>query len=695
MLRKLDYQDRALSALDDYLAALNAAKANADAVAAFAAANPGVRLDVPDFARDAWKAVADAGKLPASRANIPHDPRKDGIGRPVPNAVLKVPTGGGKTFLAVQSLSRVFGQYLKKNTGFVLWIVPNEAIYAQTLRHLADRQHPYRAVLDRVSAGRVRIFEKTDRLDKRDIDANLCVMLLMLQSANRETNETLRMFRDRGDVHGFVPPEGEQDKHQDLLRLIPNLDAYGGTLIAMVKESLGNALRITRPVVVMDEGHRATSDLAYRTLYGFNPCFVLELTATPKDVQPRGGRNPAPGRYQNVLVEVTGKELDREGMIKMPLNLDPRQGTDWRTTLTAALDKLRELADDAAKLRADTNRYIRPIMLVQVERTGKDQRGAGIIHAKDVREWLKTAGFDDAEIAVKTAETNDLSQPENQDLLSPTNRVRAIITKSALQEGWDCPFAYVLCSLAAQNNLSAMTQLVGRILRQPSAEKTEVAALDECYVITHHAATAEVVDAIKKGLEGDGLGDLVLHVAASDSAPGGRRHAPNQSASGIQRVGHLPAQGALDRRRRGARARLRNRRAVCNRLARMQPDNDCGFHSRKRQRRRSPIATLFPYRRRERADRLRSDGRERGDAPLRSHLRYAHDQRRGAEPVRRARNRRARRRAAGRTRLRCGEARQACWGHPRHTSQGADQEQDLRAEALFRRASGAASSSSV
>jgi type III restriction enzyme len=519
MLRKLDYQDRALSALDDYLAALNAAKANADAVAAFAAANPVVRLDVPDFARDAWKAMADAGKLPAARANIPHDLRKDGIGRPVPNAVLKVPTGGGKTFLAVQSLSRVFGQYLKKNTGFVLWIVPNEAIYAQTLRHLADRQHPYRAVLDRVSAGRVRIFEKTDRLDKRDIDANLCVMLLMLQSANRETNETLRMFRDRGDVHGFVPPEGEQDKHQDLLRLIPNLDAYGGTLMAMVKESLGNALRITRPVVVMDEGHRATSDLAYRTLYGFNPCFVLELTATPKDVQPRGGRNPAPGRYQNVLVEVTGKELDREGMIKMPLNLDPRQGTDWRTTLTAALDKLRELADEAAKLRADTNRYIRPIMLVQVERTGKDQRGAGFIHAEDVREWLKTAGFDDAEIAVKTAETNDLSQPENQDLLSPTNRVRAIITKSALQEGWDCPFAYVLCSLAAQNNLSAMTQLVGRILRQPGAEKTEVPALDECHVITHHAATAEVVDAIKKGLEGDGLGDLVLHVAASDAAP--------------------------------------------------------------------------------------------------------------------------------------------------------------------------------
>ncbi|HTN40764.1 MAG TPA: hypothetical protein VLZ84_06400, partial [Asticcacaulis sp.] len=107
-------------------------------------------------------------------------------------------------------------------------------------------------------------------------------------------------------------------------------------------------------------------------------------------------------------------------------------------------------------------------------------------------------------------------QPENLDLLSPTNRVRVIITKAALQEGWDCPFAYVLCSLSASSNLRAMTQLAGRILRQPHALKTGVAALDECYVITHHAATKDVVEAVKAGLEQDGLGDLVMEVNQSD-----------------------------------------------------------------------------------------------------------------------------------------------------------------------------------
>ena len=98
------------------------------------------------------------------------------------------------------------------------------------------------------------------------------------------------------------------------------------------------------------------------------------------------------------------------------------------------------------------------------------------------------------------------------------NRVRAIITKQALQEGWDCPFAYVLCSLAASANLKAMTQLVGRILRQPGALKTDVEALDECHVITHHADTATVVSAIKEGLEQDGLGDLILRVTQDDKS---------------------------------------------------------------------------------------------------------------------------------------------------------------------------------
>ncbi|MFO1176559.1 MAG: DEAD/DEAH box helicase family protein [Paracoccaceae bacterium] len=515
-MRTLDYQARVLDTLDAYLDALKLHKVKADKVADLAAQNPDLGLVVPDFPKAAWDALQGAGRLPASRAVVPYTSHRDGAGRAVPNATLKVPTGGGKTWLAVNAVSRIMGRYLGKNVGFVLWIVPNEAIYSQTLKRLKDRQHPYRQALDRAAAGRVKIMEKGDGLHAADIETHLCVMILMLQASNRATKEQLRMFRDRGDVHGFFPPEGEQQAHAAHFARTPNLDGYDTDLFPMVKDSLGNALRLIQPVIVVDEGQKATSDLAYETLYGFNPLFVLELTATPKDVQANGTRK---ARYANLLVEVMGRELDAEGMIKMPLNLDPRQGTDWRTTLTTALDKLAELGKAANVLRGNTGRYIRPIMLVQVERTGKETRDGHFVHAEDVKDWLLKAGFDEAVVAIKTAEQNDLSQPENLDLLSPTNRVRVIITKAALQEGWDCPFAYVLCSLAAGTSLAATTQLVGRILRQPGAVKTNVAALDECYVFTHHASTKDVVQAIKRGLEQDGLADLVVHLPGGD---GGR-----------------------------------------------------------------------------------------------------------------------------------------------------------------------------
>jgi type III restriction enzyme len=520
--RTLDYQTRVLETLDLYLERLKVEKDNADKVAALAAANPELDLPLKDFTEAAWSKLKAEGRLPASRANIPFSPRIDAIGRPVPNVTLKVPTGGGKTFLAAHGVSRILGRYLGTLTGFVLWIVPNEAIYTQTKATLSNPRHPYRQALDRAAGYRVKILEKTDRLDRRDTDSHLCIMLLMLQSANRQTKDTLKMFQDRGNVHGFTPPEGDQAAHSDLLQRIPNLSAYdlgdhGSVAWPMVKDSLGNALRIIRPVVVMDEGQKAVSELAFETLYGFNPRFVLELSATPKDVEARGGQNPRDARHANLLVEVMGRELDQEGMIKMPLNVDARPGTDWKGTLNLALERLQGLQTAATTFRGDSGRYIRPIMLIQVERTGKDQRGAGHIHSEDVKEWLMGgAGFDEAEIAIKTAETNDLSQPENLNLLSPTNRVRVIITKSALQEGWDCPFAYVLCSLSASSNEAAMTQLVGRILRQPQALKTGVDALDECYVIAHHAKTGDVVKAIKKGLERDGLGDLVLSATLDD-----------------------------------------------------------------------------------------------------------------------------------------------------------------------------------
>ena len=499
-----DYQQRVLDTLDAYLEELATLRDKADKQAKFAKENPDLGFTVLDFPAKAWERMQEQGKLPLARLAYTYSPRTDGVGRSVPNICFKVPTGGGKTLLATAAVQRIFGRYLSSNTGFVLWIVPNEAIYSQTKKQLTNREHPYRQMLDKAAAGRVKILEKDNRLDRRDLESHLCVMLLMLQAANRETKEALRIFRDRGNVHGFFPVADDYDAHYELLHAIPNLTAYAdqdrNNLGSIVQDSLGNVLRLVRPVVIMDEGHKAFSNLALATLFGFNPCFLLELSATPKD-----RTREHPPRWTNWLVNVQGTELAKEEMVKLPINLKVKGGDDWRDCLRDAFDLLNQLQSTADAFNANTARYIRPVMLVQVERTGKDQRESGHIHAEDAKDFLLYAGMAEREIAIKSAEVNDL---ENIDLLSPTCPVRVIITKQALQEGWDCPFAYVLCSLAANQNMGAMTQLVGRILRQPHALRTQVQALDECYVVCHHAQTQTVVEGIKHGLEEDGMGDL-------------------------------------------------------------------------------------------------------------------------------------------------------------------------------------------
>ena len=527
------FQTEVLGQLAAYLDALAKEQVKANKAAeALRAAELDVGTETQDFPRKAWDSLRAAKRLPPAFAEHEHSSRFDGARHPIPNICFKIPTGGGKTLLASASIARTFSSYYRRHTGLVLWITPNEAIYSQTRKALADRDHPYRQMLNVAGAGRVKLLEKDSPLSRMDVESHLCVMMLMLQSAARQSKETLRFFRDRGSVHGFFPREDDLDRHWAMLGETPNFDVYTPTGLSaresaaikgsVIKDSLGNVMRLARPMVVIDEGHHAYTENALKTIDGFNPSFVLELSATP-----RVGRTGQHGA--NILVDVRGTDLERAEMIKLPINVDVRPWPDWQSCLTASVEKLDALDRSARALDADTSRYIRPILLVQAERTGADQRDSGLIHADDAKAYLLQLGLQERQIAIKTSEKDELKQPENIDLLSPSCEVRVIITKQALQEGWDCPFAYVLCALAAGRNPAALTQLLGRILRQPHVAKTGRADLDECYVYCHDAQTAQVVASIKSSLEAEGMGDLAVSVR-TESANGS-----NASAKPIQR----------------------------------------------------------------------------------------------------------------------------------------------------------------
>ena len=373
--------------------------------------------------------------------------------------------------------------------------MPSDAIYEQTAKNFKDYDHPYRKVLDFAApmSRRAAILERRRRFSRADVMQNFGVLLLMLQASARESKEQLRMFRDSGGFMDFFPSTDASGEHQKLLDQTPNLDTHG-TRLRVVKYSLANVLRILRPILVIDEGHKAYSDNARETLLGFNPRFILELSATPKSER------------SNILVDVRGETLKKEQMIKLPIHLENITRGDWRQTLSRAYERLKELDQKAQKSWQKTNRYIRPILLVRVERTGKDQRKAGIIHAEDAKDYLvKELGMKPEEVRIKGGEKNET---RDDDLLSPFCPVRAIITKYALQEGWDCPFAYVLALLDKGTANTALTQMIGRVLRQPYAEATGETDLDMAHVFCFKKEVNEAVEHIRRGLEREGLSEM-------------------------------------------------------------------------------------------------------------------------------------------------------------------------------------------
>lgn len=489
-----EYQQKTLRQIKDYLAALADWKLKSEAIAKEHGAEA-----TPDWTEKTWEKV---------KGNH-YQSRKNGLSEYLPNFCLKIPTGGGKTLLAVKSIDLINTIFRKKRTGLILWVVPTTQIYRQTIEHLQDREHPYRQHLDIASGGQTLIVEKTDHFTALDVAQNLVVLMLMLPSASRQNKETLKVFRDSGGFQAFFPPEDDTEAHRKLLERYPNLDVFGsdnGFWGKQIKTSLGNTLRTLSPMIILDEGHKAYSETAQKTLRGFNPCLILELSATP----PTGS---------NVLVDIKGVELSREDMIKLDLHIINKASVDWKDTMLSSMEKRNALENKSKEYEANTGEHIRPICLIQVERTGKDQRSGRYIHAEDVKEYLiKTCGISESAIAIKTSEKDDI---EGIDLFSRNCRIRYIITKQALQEGWDCSFAYVLTILTNPTSQNNLTQLVGRILRQPFARKTKIKDLDESYVFCFQQRGKQLLESIKDGFEQEGLGDLAGHVITDESSEGG------------------------------------------------------------------------------------------------------------------------------------------------------------------------------
>ena len=218
-------------------------------------------------------------------------------------------------------------------------------------------------------------------------------------------------------------------------------------------------------------------------LQNFNPSFVLDLTATPK-------------RGSNIISFVDARQLKAENMVKLPVIVYNRKSQE--DVFISAVSLRRKLELEAVKGQKNGGKYIRPIVLFQAQ----PNNNADSTTYEKIKHTLMEMGIPESEIAIKTADRDEL---KNIDLSSPDCGIRYIITVNALKEGWDCPFAYILATVANRTSSIDVEQILGRILRLPNTRKNEREVLNLSYVITSSNAFYATLDKVVVGLNAAGF----------------------------------------------------------------------------------------------------------------------------------------------------------------------------------------------
>ena len=410
----------------------------------------------------------------------------------VPTVCIKVPTGGGKTILAAHSL-KIIAEAQSREHPFVLWFAPSDTIRRQTAEALKRPSHPYRKELDGQFGGRVRVFDLDEKFQilPDDIAGNLCIVVSTTQAFVHEETGKYNVYRHNE----------EMERHFGGIALEPSMEAQDtevGGDPAKPKFSFANLLCHVRPIVIVDEAHHMVTDLSQKAMARLNPSAVLGLTATP-------------GRDNNVLYSVYAQELFDEEMVKLPIELTEYK-LDWEKTVAAAIAKRTQLAKLAeAENAAGVDAFIRPIVLFQA--TAKN----GEVPVETLKAYLTdTLKIPEEEIRIATGDQKEL---DDVNVMDPACGVNYVITVQALKEGWDCPFAYVFCSLANVGSSKDTIQLLGRVMRMPYARKRNTRELCRAYAFVMSKEFGSAAKELTEGLKSKGFTEVEAFKAIQENLP--------------------------------------------------------------------------------------------------------------------------------------------------------------------------------
>lgn len=448
--------------------------------------------DVKESFYDFWSKHPRTPLFPYSGTAI--EPYKNNIPR-VPHICVKVPTAGGKTFIACNAIKTIFDAFPVEKPKAVVWLVPSITILDQTIKNLKDPSHPYRQKISSQFGNKIEVFDKATLLQGSGFNATsvkeqLNIMVFSFDSLRAKNKGDRKVFQENGNLQSFENLLGKENEI-----------------------TLGSVIKYLNPLVVVDESHNAESDLSVDMLKEINPCFILDLTATPR-------------KNSNIISFIDALELKKENMVKLPVIVYNHQ--DKTEVINSSLQLQKKLEQQAIEEEKNGGKYIRPIVLFQAQpKNGKEFLNADEekSNVQKLKEKLIELKIPENQIKIKTANINEI---KGEDLMSRECEVRYIITINALKEGWDCPFAYILASLADKSSAVDVEQILGRVLRQPYVMKHNFQLLNVSYVLTASSKFLDTLDNIVKGLNKAGFSDKDYKIADSVTIEESKKQDPLQ-----------------------------------------------------------------------------------------------------------------------------------------------------------------------
>ena len=406
----------------------------------------------------------------------------------VPRVTVKVPTAGGKTFIACNALKPIFDSFPLDKPKVVVWFVPSDTILKQTYKNLNDTSHPYRQKIDTHFNSAVKVYQKQDLLQgasfsPTEVKEQLSIFVLSVQSFSAKNKEARKAYQENENLAEF--PKSFDPKHKG--KLLPDVD----------ETALMQVIAQLNPVIVIDESHNFEADLRVDMLNKINPSFIFDLTATPRQLS-------------NIISFVDAIKLKKNNMVKLPVIV--YNHNDTNEVINSAINLQGTLERKAKAEEENGGKYIRPIVLFQAQpKTDKDN-----VTFEKIKSQLLEIGIPEEQVKIKTADKDEI---KNVDLMSRECAVRYIITVNALKEGWDCPFAYILASLANKSSSVDVEQILGRVLRLPYVRKHNEALLNFSYVFTSSNNFLNTLDKIVLGLNKAGFSAKDYRVKNTQTEP--------------------------------------------------------------------------------------------------------------------------------------------------------------------------------